>query len=179
MAMPTTNAGTGTGSGTVELATYVAVSPIPLPILFLALVAAVVLFVISFRTKKNDASHVTCTSSNGYGWRSQVKHVDVGSHNQTEEGGKTTVPVLFGTQTNTAEGFARKLAAEINTKFKSELHAIAIDLEDYEEVTRLSHEKLVLFCVATYGDGEPTSNAERFVEVSAFVYDNVSFSSGK
>lgn len=71
--------------------------------------------------------------------------------------------VLYGTQTNTAEGFARKIATEVKRVFAGELDAEAVDLEDYEEEEKLQEERLVVLCVATYGDGEPTTNAERFV----------------
>ena len=127
---------------------------IPLPVLVLCLVVAVVLLATSFRSKKlkNDSSR-------------NAKHIEAHTNGHESADKKIQVPVLFGTQTNTAECFARKLATELNAKFGSELQATAVDLEDYEEVTKLSHEKFVLFCVATYGDGEPTSNAERFVEV--------------
>jgi len=86
------------------------------------------------------------------------------SESGSGEDGVIHIPVLYGTQTNTAEGFARKLTAELNRKFHGSLVAEAVDLEDYEEATRLAGETAVLFCMATYGDGEPTTNAERFVE---------------
>ena len=74
------------------------------------------------------------------------------------------VTLLFGTQTGTAERFAKQLKTELLaiSSGGSEAAQVDIDVVDCEEFDaskKLSSQDLVLFLVATYGDGEPTDNA--------------------
>ncbi|EEY56624.1 NADPH-cytochrome P450 reductase, putative [Phytophthora infestans T30-4] len=71
------------------------------------------------------------------------------------------VAILFGSQTGTAEGFAEVLKAEGR---KAGFQTHAIDLEDYDAASKLKDEKLVIFIMATYGEGDPTDNAVDFID---------------
>ena len=68
--------------------------------------------------------------------------------------------IFFGSQSGTAEGFAFDMEKEGK---QHGFGAKAIDLEDFSPED-LCNEQLVIFLVATYGEGEPTDNAAEFYE---------------
>lgn len=73
--------------------------------------------------------------------------------------------VFYGSQTGTAEEFAARLAKEA-TRYG--MKAIVADPEecDMDDLTKLKdiENSLAVFCVATYGEGDPTDNAQEFFD---------------
>ncbi|KAK6202146.1 hypothetical protein LQW54_009015 [Pestalotiopsis sp. IQ-011] len=90
-----------------------------------------------------------------------------------EETGKNCV-VFYGSQTGTAEDYASRLAKEGKSRFG--LDTMVADLEDYdyENLDSVPEDKVVMFVLATYGEGEPTDNAVDFYEF--ITGEDVSFS---
>lgn len=70
--------------------------------------------------------------------------------------------ILFGTQTGTAERFAKSLRSQLDSKYGANTAFDVVDIEHYDGPTRLSKERVVFLLLATYGDGEPTDNATDF-----------------
>ncbi|MES2657438.1 MAG: flavodoxin domain-containing protein [Verrucomicrobiota bacterium] len=70
-------------------------------------------------------------------------------------GPSVSVTVLFGSQTGTSEGLAKKLVKTLKKgNFEPELH----DMAAYDR-SRLATEKNLLIITSTYGDGEPPDTA--------------------
>jgi NADPH-ferrihemoprotein reductase len=90
-----------------------------------------------------------------------------------EDEGKNCV-IFYGSQTGTAEDYASRLAKEGKSRFG--LDTMVADLEDYdyENLDAIPRDKVVMFVLATYGEGEPTDNAVDFYEF--ITGEDVSFS---
>lgn len=73
--------------------------------------------------------------------------------------------VFYGSQTGTAEEFAGRLAKE---GMRYRLKGMVADPEecDMEELLSMKDipNSLAVFCLATYGEGDPTDNAMEFYE---------------
>lgn len=75
------------------------------------------------------------------------------------------IAIFYGSQTGTAEEFAGRLAKDAQ---RYGLKALVLDPEecDMEELTRMGEieNSLTIFVMATYGEGDPTDNAQEFYE---------------
>ncbi|XP_029028380.1 P450 (cytochrome) oxidoreductase b isoform X1 [Betta splendens] len=73
--------------------------------------------------------------------------------------------VFYGSQTGTAEEFANRLSKDAQ---RYGMKGMAADPEEYDmgELSQLSQIKnsLAIFCMATYGEGDPTDNAQDFYD---------------
>jgi NADPH-ferrihemoprotein reductase len=92
-----------------------------------------------------------------------------------EETDKNCV-VFYGSQTGTAEDYASRLSKEGHSRFG--LKTMVADLEEYdfENLDNFPEDKLAVFVLATYGEGEPTDNAVEFYEFIGS--EDISFSEG-
>uniref|UniRef100_A0A7E4VN65 NADPH--cytochrome P450 reductase n=1 Tax=Panagrellus redivivus TaxID=6233 RepID=A0A7E4VN65_PANRE len=78
---------------------------------------------------------------------------------------KRQVLILFGSQTGTAEEVAGRLAKDLVRYGKKALvmDPEEIEADDFEKITKIENPLLIL-CVATYGEGDPTDNAQALYE---------------
>ncbi|KAH7237263.1 hypothetical protein B0J15DRAFT_570094 [Fusarium solani] len=76
---------------------------------------------------------------------------------------KADLVIFWGSQSGTAEGFAHRLAREAHQRYK--LTAVVADLSDYdaESVSLIPSTTLAIFIMSTYGEGDPSDNAQDFV----------------
>ncbi|KAJ2454254.1 hypothetical protein EV183_001620 [Coemansia sp. RSA 2336] len=72
--------------------------------------------------------------------------------------GKNVV-ILYGSQTGTAEDFATRLSKDIHSPAVRPL-VLDPELYDWQCLASLSSDELVIFVLATAGEGEPTDNME-------------------
>lgn len=84
--------------------------------------------------------------------------------NKMKKTGKNIV-VFYGSQTGTAEEFSSRLAKDAARLGMKGLVADPEECE-MEDLTRLTEidNSLAIFCVATYGEGDPTDNAQEFFD---------------
>ncbi|EFJ44966.1 hypothetical protein VOLCADRAFT_76078 [Volvox carteri f. nagariensis] len=119
---------------------------------FVVVVAALALLSIRRKTLKGTAP-VPSAGVNGYALpRPSI----------ADDPGKPVVRILYGTQTGTAERFSKQLGNDLRSRYGDSTVVDVRDVETYKADQKLVTEKFVVFCMATYGDGEPTDNAAVF-----------------
>jgi len=80
-----------------------------------------------------------------------------------DESGKNCV-IFYGSQTGTAEDYASRLAKEGKSRFGLETMVADLEEYDFENLDAIPSDKIAMFVLATYGEGEPTDNAVEFYE---------------
>ena len=84
-----------------------------------------------------------------------TKALAQGNQTAAPNGPSVPVTVMYGSQTGTAEGLAKKLVKTLKKgNFETEIH----DMATYDRA-RLATEKNLLIITSTYGDGEPPDTA--------------------
>lgn len=71
--------------------------------------------------------------------------------------------IFWGSQSGTAEGFANRLARDCRSRFG--LDALSADLSDYdpETIGSIAQNKIAVFIISTYGEGDPSDNTAHFL----------------
>nr|QNR01050.1 NADPH-cytochrome P450 reductase-1 [Ophiocordyceps sinensis] len=92
-----------------------------------------------------------------------------------DESGKNCV-IFYGSQTGTAEDYASRLAKEGKSRFGLETMVADLEEYDFDNLDALPSDKVAMFVLATYGEGEPTDNAVEFYEF--ITADDVALSEG-
>lgn len=109
--------------------------------------------------------NVTAANSTG-GAGGDTNVGDISTRNVNEKMArynKNTV-IFYGSQTGTAEDFALKLSKELSSRFG--LKTMTADLDDYDLdcLHEFPKSNLAVFVMASYGEGDPTDNAQEFYE---------------
>ena len=92
-----------------------------------------------------------------------------------EESDKNFI-IFYGSQTGTAEDYASRLAKEGHARFGLKTMVADIEDYDYDNLDAFPEDKIAVFVLATYGEGEPTDNAVEFYEF--LTNEDVTFSEG-
>ncbi|GAA5969550.1 hypothetical protein JCM3765_002663 [Sporobolomyces pararoseus] len=92
------------------------------------------------------------------------------------EQAKKKIVIFYGSQTGTAEDYGTRIAKEAKARYG--LSSLVCDPEDYDfdNLDQVPEDSLVVFCMATYGEGEPTDNAVQLMDF--LKEDSVEFSKG-
>lgn len=116
------------------------------------------------RGRNDSSSHVDLPVLNMTSTSNAVSSGSSSLIDKMKSSGRNVV-VFYGSQTGTAEEFAGRLAKDCQ---RYRMKGIAFDPEEceMEELSQLSEieNSLAIFCMATYGEGDPTDNSQEFYE---------------
>jgi NADPH-ferrihemoprotein reductase len=100
----------------------------------------------------------------------QLRIPPVATRNQSRDivqvsadAGKNCV-VFFGSQSGTAEDYASRIAKEGKARFGLQTMVADLSNYNYDTLDQYPSDKMCIFILATYGEGEPTDNATGFYE---------------
>lgn len=84
--------------------------------------------------------------------------------------------IFYGSQTGTAEGYAARIAKECHQRYGVSCMTADLELYDLSYLDQVPQDHLVIFVLATYGEGDPTDNAVDFWDL--VTEEEPSFSEG-
>ncbi|KAF4103775.1 P450 (cytochrome) oxidoreductase b [Onychostoma macrolepis] len=129
-----------------------------LDVLLFSLIAGLLIYWLIFRKKTEPIPEFKKIESMPQTTR-ETSFID-----KMKKTGKNIV-VFYGSQTGTAEEFANRLAKDAH---RYGMKGMAADPEEYDlsELSRLTEieNSIAIFCMATYGEGDPTDNAQDFYD---------------
>jgi NADPH-ferrihemoprotein reductase len=71
--------------------------------------------------------------------------------------------IFWGSQSGTAEDFAHRLSNELQQSLGVVVSPLDLQSYDHQSLTQVSGQKLVVFILATYGEGDPPDNTNAFL----------------
>ncbi|XP_036392883.1 NADPH--cytochrome P450 reductase-like isoform X1 [Megalops cyprinoides] len=130
-----------------------------LDILLVTLISGVLIYWVMFRKKKEEEIPEFKKLTTPAPAARETSFIE-----KMKKTGRNIV-VFYGSQTGTAEEFSNRLAKDAQ---RYGMKGMAADPEEYDmsELSRLSEieNSLAIFCMATYGEGDPTDNAQDFYD---------------
>ncbi|ODV88075.1 hypothetical protein CANARDRAFT_192981 [[Candida] arabinofermentans NRRL YB-2248] len=143
----------------------------------LGVIVAIFLALVAYFTKGSLWGTDSSSSSSASKSRSSRDLIDVLNQNEKK------ALVLYASQTGTAEDYSHKFSKEFQSIFS--IPTMCIDLADYdydnlnEIFDKVDDFQIMVFFIATYGEGEPTDNSIEFfdyIENECDDLSNVKFS---
>ncbi|RXM33903.1 NADPH--cytochrome P450 reductase [Acipenser ruthenus] len=129
-----------------------------LDVLLFSIIAGLLIFWAVFRKKKEEIPEFKKIPTQAITPR-ETSFIE-----KMKKTGKNIV-VFYGSQTGTAEEFANRLSKDAQ---RYGMRGTVADPEEYDmsELSRLSEidNSIAVFCMATYGEGDPTDNAQDFYD---------------
>ncbi|KAH6893379.1 NADPH-cytochrome P450 reductase, variant [Thelonectria olida] len=125
-------------------------------------IIGIVLLAILYYTRGDRLKSIPSQTSRQYDTKSSDHDESSRSVASMLEKSNKNCVVFFGSETGTAENYAKRLAKEGKSRYG--LDTIVCDLEDfdYEDLESVPSDKILMFVLATAGEGEPTENASEF-----------------
>lgn len=117
---------------------------------FLALALGLVAYFKVFQEKPDDPKDDPPLSA--------IPDTNIEAKKEEAEDKRLKIAIYVGSQTGTAQEFAETLQEE---GIENNFNCVVVDLEDYEPEMFKDNERAI-FCLATYGEGDPADNAMEF-----------------